>query len=98
MPITIITTNVLAIGIEQWPSRVVRFAVGRHTVHMEGKHHSALARMASSTIRLVIGLQEGRILPSTTEAAIGYSPQFSMEEGFRRTINMVRAKRGLPAV
>lgn len=36
--------------------------------------------------------------PSTTEATIGYSPQFSMEEGFRRTINMVRAKRGLPTV
>ncbi len=36
--------------------------------------------------------------PSTTEAAIGYSPQFSMEEGFRKTINTVRAHHGLPAV
>jgi nucleoside-diphosphate-sugar epimerase len=36
--------------------------------------------------------------PSVTEAAIGYSPQFTMEEGFRRTINAVRAKRGLPPV
>jgi len=46
------------------------------------------------------GRQSGhmRYDPSTTEAVIGYSPQFLMEEGFRRTINMVRAKRGLPAV
>jgi UDP-glucose 4-epimerase len=36
--------------------------------------------------------------PSVTEAAIGYSRQFSMEEGFRKTINAVRAKHGLPAV
>jgi nucleoside-diphosphate-sugar epimerase len=36
--------------------------------------------------------------PSVTETAIGYSRQFSMEEGFRQTINMVRAKHGLPAV
>jgi len=35
---------------------------------------------------------------SATEAAIGYSPQYSMEEGFRKTINMVRADRGLPEV
>ena len=45
-----------------------------------------------------LGHQSGhmRYDPSTTEAVIGYSPQFPMEEGFRRTINMVRAKRGLP--
>ena len=36
--------------------------------------------------------------PAVTEAAIGYSRQFSMEEGFRKTINAVRAKHGLPAV
>ena len=36
--------------------------------------------------------------PAVTEAAIGYSCQFSMEEGFRKTINAVRAKHGLPAV
>jgi len=36
--------------------------------------------------------------PSVTEAAIGYSRQFSIEEGFRKTINAVRAKHGLPAV
>jgi UDP-glucose 4-epimerase len=35
---------------------------------------------------------------SVTEAAIGYSPQFAMEEGFRSTMNMARAQRGLPAV
>ena len=36
--------------------------------------------------------------PSVTEAAIGYSPHFLMEEGFRKTINMVRAQHGLPAI
>src|SRR5262249_26346627 len=53
-----------------------------------------------ASIRVTAGRQSGRMRydPSTTEAAIGYSPQFPMEEGFRRTINMVRAKRGLPAV
>src|SRR5262245_37367516 len=53
-----------------------------------------------ANIHLTPGRQSGRMHydPSTTEAAIGYSPQFPMEEGFRRTINMVRAKRGLPAV
>lgn len=35
---------------------------------------------------------------SVTEAAIGYSPQYMMEDGFRKTINMVRAQRGLPPV
>ena len=35
---------------------------------------------------------------SVTEAAIGYSPQYTMEEGFRKTINMVRAQQGLSAV
>jgi nucleoside-diphosphate-sugar epimerase len=35
---------------------------------------------------------------SVTEAAIGYSPQFTMEEGFRRTINAMRVKHGLPPV
>jgi nucleoside-diphosphate-sugar epimerase len=35
---------------------------------------------------------------SVTEAAIGYSPQFTIEEGFRRTINAMRAKHGLPSV
>ncbi len=33
---------------------------------------------------------------SVTEAAIGYSPQYTMEEGFRKTINMVRNQRSLP--
>ena len=36
--------------------------------------------------------------PSVTEAAIGYSPQFTMEEGFRATINAMRKKHGLPLV
>lgn len=36
--------------------------------------------------------------PSVTEAAIGYSPQFTMEEGFRATINAMRKKHGLPPV
>jgi nucleoside-diphosphate-sugar epimerase len=36
--------------------------------------------------------------PAVTEAAIGYSRQFTMEEGFRKTINTVRAKHNLPAV
>lgn len=35
---------------------------------------------------------------SVTEEAIGYSPQFQMEAGFRKTINMVRAQRGLPPI
>jgi nucleoside-diphosphate-sugar epimerase len=35
---------------------------------------------------------------AVTEAAIGYSPQITMEEGFRRTINAMRAKHGLPAI
>lgn len=35
---------------------------------------------------------------SVTETAIGYSPQFTMEDGFRQTINTVRARHGLPAV
>jgi nucleoside-diphosphate-sugar epimerase len=36
--------------------------------------------------------------PSVTEAVIGYSPQFTMEEGFRATINAMRKKHGLPLV
>jgi len=36
--------------------------------------------------------------PAVTEATIGYSRQFTMEEGFRKTINTVRAKHNLPAV
>ena len=36
--------------------------------------------------------------PSVTEAAIGYSPQFTMEDGFRATINAVREKHGLPQI
>ena len=36
--------------------------------------------------------------PSVTEAAIGYSRRFTIEEGFRKTINAVRAKHNLPAV
>jgi nucleoside-diphosphate-sugar epimerase len=35
---------------------------------------------------------------SVTEAAIGYRRQFSMEEGFRETINVVRAQQGLSPV
>ncbi len=35
---------------------------------------------------------------SVTKEAIGYSPQYQMEDGFRKTINMVRAQRGLPPV
>jgi nucleoside-diphosphate-sugar epimerase len=35
---------------------------------------------------------------SVTEAAIGYRRQFSMEEGFRETINAVRAQQGLSPV
>ncbi len=56
--------------------------------------------LPQSDIQVSPGRQSGhmRYDPSTTEAVIGYSPQFSMEAGFRRTINMVRAKRGLPAV
>ena len=56
--------------------------------------------LPQADIRVTAGRQGGhpRYDPSTTEAAIGYSPQFPMEEGFRRTINIVRAKHGLPAV
>jgi nucleoside-diphosphate-sugar epimerase len=35
---------------------------------------------------------------SVTESAIGYSPQYTMEEGFRKTINMTREQHGLSAV
>jgi hypothetical protein len=35
---------------------------------------------------------------SVTESAIGYSPQYTMEDGFRKTINMTRKQHGLPAV
>ncbi|GIX47431.1 MAG: nucleoside-diphosphate sugar epimerase [Candidatus Tectimicrobiota bacterium] len=35
---------------------------------------------------------------ATTEAEIHYSPQVSLEEGLRRTINALRAKHGLPPV
>ena len=34
--------------------------------------------------------------PSVTESAIGYSPQFTLEDGFRATINAVRKKHSLP--
>ncbi|MBM3224947.1 MAG: NAD(P)-dependent oxidoreductase [Candidatus Tectomicrobia bacterium] len=56
--------------------------------------------LPQADIRVSPGRQSGhmRYDPSTTEARIGYSPQFPMEEGFRRTINLVRAKHGLPAV
>ena len=36
--------------------------------------------------------------PSVTEAAIGYSPQFTLEDGFRATINAMRKKHGLPQI
>ena len=36
--------------------------------------------------------------PSVTEAAIGYSPQFALEDGFRATINAMRRKHGLPQI
>jgi hypothetical protein len=36
--------------------------------------------------------------PAVIEAAIGYSRQFPIEEGFRKTIHAVRAKHNLPAV
>ena len=36
--------------------------------------------------------------PSVTEAAIGYSPQFTLEDGFRATINAMRRKHGLPQI
>ena len=36
--------------------------------------------------------------PSVTETAIGYSPQFTLEDGFRATINAVRRKHGLPLI
>jgi nucleoside-diphosphate-sugar epimerase len=35
---------------------------------------------------------------ATTEAEINYSPQFSLEEGLRRNINMLRTKHGLPVL
>ena len=35
---------------------------------------------------------------ATTEAEINYSPQFSLEEGLRRNINMLRAKHSLPTI
>jgi hypothetical protein len=35
---------------------------------------------------------------ATTEAEINYSPQFSLEEGLRRNINMLRAKQGLATI
>ena len=56
--------------------------------------------LPQAVVRVTSGRQSGhmRYDPSTTEAVIGYSPQFPMEEGFRRTINMVRAMRRLQAV
>ena len=56
--------------------------------------------LPQAEIQVTSGRQSGQMRydPATTEAVIGYSPQFPMEEGFRRTINMVRARRGLPAV
>ena len=36
--------------------------------------------------------------PSVTEDAIGYSPQFTLEDGFRATINAMRRKHGLPQI
>ena len=50
--------------------------------------------LPQADIRVNPGRQSGhmRYDPSTTEAVIGYSPQFPMEEGFRRTINMVRGQ------
>jgi nucleoside-diphosphate-sugar epimerase len=35
---------------------------------------------------------------ATTEAEINYSPQFSLEEGLRRNINMLRTKQGLATI
>jgi UDP-glucose 4-epimerase len=35
---------------------------------------------------------------ATTEAEINYSPQFSLEEGLRRNINMLRSKHGLSTI
>jgi UDP-glucose 4-epimerase len=35
---------------------------------------------------------------ATTEAEINYSPQFSLEEGLRRNINMLRTKQGLVTI
>src|SRR5262249_16688336 len=48
----------LHVGINQWPSRVVCFTIGRRTVHMEGGHPLALACMSCGTVGLAIGLQE----------------------------------------
>ena len=35
---------------------------------------------------------------ATTEAEINYSPQFSLEEGLRRNINMLRSTQGLATI
>ena len=35
---------------------------------------------------------------ATTGAEINYSPQFSLEEGLRRNINMLRSKHGPPTI
>jgi nucleoside-diphosphate-sugar epimerase len=35
---------------------------------------------------------------ATTEAEINYSPQFSLEEGLRRNINMLRSKQELATI
>jgi nucleoside-diphosphate-sugar epimerase len=56
--------------------------------------------LPNADLRVEAGRSSGtmRYDASVTEAAIGYSPQFTMEEGFRRTINAVRARHGLPPV
>jgi nucleoside-diphosphate-sugar epimerase len=56
--------------------------------------------LPNADLRVEAGRSSGtmRYDASVTEATIGYSPQFTMEEGFRRTINAVRAKHGLPPV
>lgn len=66
--------------------------------------HEAVSCVRQLLPQAAIQVQSGgsrhgiRYDASMTEAAIGYSPQFPMEEGFRKTINMVRAQHGLPAV
>ena len=66
--------------------------------------HEAVAWVRQLLPQADIQVQSGgsrhgiRYDASVTEAAIGYSPQYTMEEGFRKTINTVRAQHGLPAV
>lgn len=69
-----------------------------------GSMHDAVAIVKRLLPDADLRVEDGRTIgamnydPSVTEAAIGYSPQFTMEDGFRATINNVRRKHGLPSI